>query len=515
MGSTGCPTEAELLDFLDGRLTGEPLSRVDAHLDACQACRAVVSEVAHALAKTGQDGRGEGGPVAAAFEPDRLVAGRYRVVRFLGRGGMGEVYEVEDGALHERVALKTVISVATDDARALERLKREVQLARKVTHPNVCRIFDVGFHEQVPFLTMELLTGETLWQRLRRGPMSAAEALPIVEQLAAALDAAHRAGVIHQDFKSDNVMLLPGRTVVTDFGLARAAIGPGGDQPRAGSGVVGTLNYAAPEQLAGGEVTERVDLYALGVVLFEMVTGALPFLWSTPRAALERPGQPKTPPLASLAPELAAAWGETIERCLARDPAARPATAGEVAARLRATPGRRAVGRIAAAFAVAALASGLAVAGWQRARSPASPSLRAVTVPPSPPPPQSPPPSRLEPARAIAAVGTLVLSIDADNARVELDGRVVASSARAVRLELEAERPHALVISAPGRRPFRRDVTAASGAVVEVAAHLPPRAVATGSPRAKAAGARRDGGARPAAPEDDDEAAIDPYGAVR
>src|SRR5688500_2443950 len=147
-----------------------------------------------------------------AFSPGDRIAKRYRVVRFLARGGMGEVYEVEDRELRERVALKTVRGDVSRDHLAIERFRREIQLARKVTHPNVCRIFDVAFHGGVIFLTMELLEGETLAQRLRRaGPMSTEEALPVARQIAEALHAAHQAGIVHRDLKPGNVVLSEAR----------------------------------------------------------------------------------------------------------------------------------------------------------------------------------------------------------------------------------------------------------------------------------------------------------------
>ena len=172
--------------------------------------------------------------IAAAFAPGQVLADRYRIVRFIAQGGMGEVYEAEDRELGERVALKTIRPEVAGQEGTLERFKREVQLARKVTHPNVCRLFDLGVHRiggpdgetiEVRYLTMELLEGETLAQRIKRvGRMSTAQALPVVRQMAAALGTAHDAGIVHRDFKSSNVMLVAGRegerAVVTDFGLA-------------------------------------------------------------------------------------------------------------------------------------------------------------------------------------------------------------------------------------------------------------------------------------------------------
>jgi eukaryotic-like serine/threonine-protein kinase len=170
----------------------------------------------------------------ASFRPGQLVAERFRIVRFVARGGMGELYEADDLRLRERVALKAIRSNIAGDPAAMGRFERELRLARKVTHPNVCRIFDIevaepaeaGGQKPVVFLSMELLSGETLSERLKRaGRFSEAEALPLVRQMAAALSAAHEAGVIHRDFKSQNVMLCGSgerlRAVVTDFGLAQ------------------------------------------------------------------------------------------------------------------------------------------------------------------------------------------------------------------------------------------------------------------------------------------------------
>lgn len=173
-------------------------------------------------------------PVGLTFLPDQIVAERFQVLRFIAEGGMGEVYEAFDQELQERVALKTIRLTMATDEEAESRFMREIQLARRVTRPNVCRIYDVfrhkvesgNFEGEVRFLTMELLAGETLGKRIRRvGRMSVQQVQPIAEQVASALSAAHDAGIIHRDLKPDNVMLVPWkksvRAVVTDFGLAR------------------------------------------------------------------------------------------------------------------------------------------------------------------------------------------------------------------------------------------------------------------------------------------------------
>ncbi|HJX28846.1 MAG TPA: protein kinase, partial [Thermoanaerobaculia bacterium] len=279
-----------------------------------------------------------------AFAAGALLAGRYRIVRFIARGGMGDVYEVDDLELQERVALKTIRPEVARDETAIERFRREIQLARKVTHPNVCRIFDLSHHRgedprgAVIFLTMELLSGETLAERLRRtGPLPPDLALPIVRQIAEALQAAHQAGVVHRDLKPGNVILAEGRggirAVVTDFGLARREKrleDPRGAELTGATGVVGTPAYLAPEQIEGKESTPAVDIYALGIVLYEMLTGRVPFLGDTALlTAVKRLQEPPPSPRVHV-PGLARHWEAAILRCLARDPADRFATAPEL-----------------------------------------------------------------------------------------------------------------------------------------------------------------------------------------
>jgi tetratricopeptide (TPR) repeat protein/tRNA A-37 threonylcarbamoyl transferase component Bud32 len=287
------------------------------------------------------------------FAPAAIVAGRYRVVRFLAQGGMGEVYEVDDLELRERVALKTVRPEVAGDSLAVERFRREIQMARKVTHPNVCRIFDVSYHRSAGagtgldgiLLTMELLTGETLAQRLRNGgPLPTSEALPIARQICLGLEAAHQVGVIHRDLKPGNVVLVPARggvrAVVTDFGLARLESGHDPGAPTlttAGGGLVGTPAYLAPEQLEGGEITTAVDVYALGIVLYEMATGTVPFVGDSLLAtAVKRLKEAPVSPRVH-APNLDRRWEAAILRCLEREPGARYASPLEVIATLTGT----------------------------------------------------------------------------------------------------------------------------------------------------------------------------------
>ena len=297
------------------------------------------------------------------FWPGEVVASRFRIVRFLAKGGMGELYEAEDLELHERIALKTILSRIADE-RSIQMFKREVHLARQVTQPNVCRIFDVFRHRpqaaagaegdaaEVVVLAMEFLNGETLADRLlREGRLTIAEALPLARQMASGLTAAHRAGVVHRDFKSLNVMLVkPGspdgelRAVITDFGLAKrnseddrsnlsVSLNDAGE-------ISGTPAYMSPEQVEGGAVTPATDVYAMGVVLFEMVTGARPFVADTPlKIAVKRLQEP-APSARIHVPDLDARWDAVIRRCLARQPADRFASPDEAVAALSDTSSR-------------------------------------------------------------------------------------------------------------------------------------------------------------------------------
>jgi eukaryotic-like serine/threonine-protein kinase len=324
------------------------------------------------------------------FAAGQIVADRFRIVRFIASGGMGELYEAEDRELHEHVALKTIRPDIAQDATVIARFKREAFLARRVTHPNICRIFDLFRHQpagpgpSVTFVTMELLAGETLADRLRRGRLSADEALPLVTQMAAALDAAHQAGVVHRDFKSNNVMLVPQpdgvpRVVVTDFGLAvrpeDGASGAHARQTMTGQ-ILGTPDYMAPEQVQGGDLTPATDVYALGLVMYEMVTGRRPFAASTPlAAAVRRLSEPPRPP-GELVPDLDESWEATILRCLERLPGDRFPRAGDVVKELAApAPPRFLPNRARIAMGVTLLAVVMASLGallWRAPRVPPS-----------------------------------------------------------------------------------------------------------------------------------------------
>ncbi len=262
--------------------------------------------------------------------PNELLAGRFRIVRFIASGGMGEVYEAKDEELQEQVAVKVIRREILAQPDTLGRFKREVHLARKVTHPNICRIFDLFRHrpstsEEIVFISMELLHGMTLEERLKKdGPLNVTEAIPVVAQMASALSAAHAIGIIHRDFKPGNVVLegMAGkwRAVITDFGLALRSLPSETCTVSTGQGLLGTPAYMSPEQLEGRPATKLSDIYALGLVIYEMVSGVKPFQGDTPiLAALKRLTDPPPSPQ-KFQKELTAVWESVILRCLERDP---------------------------------------------------------------------------------------------------------------------------------------------------------------------------------------------------
>jgi serine/threonine-protein kinase len=276
------------------------------------------------------------GPEAATSEPlsEPLFAGRYALVKLLGRGGMGTVYQARDVLVGDVVALKKLELGKDAGPDAIERFRREVRLARRIAHPCVARTHDLGTHEGQPFLTMEYVEGEDLRALLaRERGLPAARAARIALAVAEGLAAAHAAGVVHRDLKPANILLEPGgRVVLTDFGIARAVVAEASS--RTLGGVVGTPLYMAPEQVSGEPVDARADLYAVGLLLYELLTGELPFSGDSPwAAALARLRQ--APPDPRQRANVPAPLAELALRCLARAPEDRPATALEVASSLR------------------------------------------------------------------------------------------------------------------------------------------------------------------------------------
>ena len=261
------------------------------------------------------------------FPPGTVLGGRYRVIGRLGRGGMGEVYRADDLKLGQPVALKFLPPDVDRDPARLTQLHTEVRMARQVSHPNVCRVYDIDEIDGHTFLSMEYVDGEDLASLLRRiGHFPQERGLELARQICAGLASAHERGVVHRDLKPANVMLdSAGRVRITDFGLA----GLTGEALRAG-----TPAYMAPEQLAGGEVTARSDIYALGLVLYELFTGKRAIEGTTLAELINRRAHGEMVPPSAITRDLNPDVDRAIMRCLAPDPAQRPSSSLSVSAAL-------------------------------------------------------------------------------------------------------------------------------------------------------------------------------------
>jgi serine/threonine protein kinase len=275
---------------------------------------------------------------SSAESVDRLgqvFAGRYRVEALIGAGGMGQVFRARDTRAHRDLALKVLHPAGEDESDRTERFKREIGILSRLKHEGIPAIVDFGLHETELFFVSELVEGTDLKTEIkRRGPWLPADAAATTARVAAALAAAHALGVVHRDVKPSNIMIgRDGAVKLLDFGLAR---GVGIDMTtltRTGT-IVGTPSYMSPEQFDTHGVDERSDIYSLGVVLFEMLTGKLPFTGETPVAvAIKHKIEAARPPRA-LRPDLPAWLDRVVVRCLEKDPARRFATAAEMSAEL-------------------------------------------------------------------------------------------------------------------------------------------------------------------------------------
>jgi serine/threonine protein kinase len=477
----GCLGDDSVVRFHLGRLDSPALTSIERHVDGCATCALLIMPSGSQPAARRFHG-------AHALSSGDVVGGRYRIERLLGGGGMGEVYAAFDEQLGERVALKTVRATIADDARAIARLKSEVQLARRVTHPNVCRIYDLGTHapasdpgKQLAFLTMELLPGRTLADEIRhRGPFPDETASRVLRQLVAGLAAAHKAGVIHKDFKSDNVILVsaasgnnpfPGdaRVVITDFGLAATEESMAADDRR--FEFSGTPGYIAPERLRGAPATAASDVYSLGVVLLDMLEGRVP----------------AGPPSPEVAPTAASSAGlrAVVARCCDGAPAARPTIAALAAllTRVEQQPRRRSLRAASLVGAAALVATTIGLSLRRAPALPARPAPSVVAAVPTAPAPETAAPAVL-PERPSAPD----------------DPEPAARPSRRV--------------PAPRRRPAPAELTAA--VLSAELGDAPPRRPAREQPSVPAAAERQDEPIRTlAAPSAPDDAVIDPFAARR
>ena len=306
---------------------------------ACHGDPALLHEVERMLdAESGNDRLLDRMPPAAPvpsqdhqFRTGDVFARRFRIVSVVGRGGMGEVYRAEDLTLGQSVALKFLPAAARGNLNRLARFYDEVRLARQITHPNICRVYDIGEADGQTYLSMEYIDGEDLGSLLRRiGRLPVDKAIEFSRKLCAGLASAHRKGVLHRDLKPGNIMIdSHGEVRITDFGLAAVAGQLDGNEVRNG-----TPAYMAPEQLAGREVTAQSDLYALGLVLYEMFTGKAPFQAETFAEFLRLRQENRVTNPSTLVPDMDPAVQRAILRCLDPEPKKRPASALAMAAAL-------------------------------------------------------------------------------------------------------------------------------------------------------------------------------------
>ena len=336
--------------------------------------------------------------------------GPYEILGPIGAGGMGEVYRARDTRLERTVAVKVLPESLKNNPDLQQRLEREAKTISSLSHPNICTLYDIGRQEGVSFLVMEYLEGETLDQRLSRGPLPAEQVLRIAVEIAEALEKAHRQGIIHRDLKPGNVMLTKAGAKLMDFGLAKLSAGPTPMAAALGEltaeykkltsegSIVGTFQYMAPEQLEGHEADARTDLFALGVVIYETLTGKPAFSGRTKASLIASILSSEPPAISTLQPMTPPALDRVVKRCLAKDPDERWQSAGDLAAELRwiAEGGSQAgipapvvkrrklreqVGWLAAAAAVLLAAGGYWLAYQQYSRSYSKPIRSSLDAP--------------------------------------------------------------------------------------------------------------------------------------
>ena len=329
---------------------------------------------------------------AAILEVGTVLGGRFEILEILGVGGMGAVYKAHDRDIGRIIALKCIRPELADHPEIIQRFKQELLLARQVAHRNIIRIFDVRESGGLKFITMEHVVGRDLRSILsERGKLPPSEALDIIQQVCAGLAAAHAEGVLHRDLKPSNIMLdQQGRVVVMDFGLARTLSGEGMTQTGA---VLGTMEYMSPEQAKAEDLDARSDLYTVGLIFYELLTGKMPFQAASATASLLKRTQQAAIPAADIDPEVSRPVSAIVSKCLEREPSQRYQNFLELIAELDVVQGKRPVSTVIvappqatpwkrmSAVAVALVIS--AVAGtfwWTRSRPTAPETHKAVTV---------------------------------------------------------------------------------------------------------------------------------------
>src|SRR5260221_3966687 len=266
--------------------------------------------------------------------PNGTRLGRYEILAPIGAGGMGEVYRAKDTRLDRVVAVKVLPAHLSSHPELKQRLEREARAVSSLSHPHICTLFDVGHHDGVDYLVMEHLEGETLAERLKRGPLPYPELMRASIEIAGALDRAHRSGIVHRDLKPGNVMMTKSGTKLLDFGLAKGmepasapsnlTASPTLTSPLTAQGsIVGTFQYMAPEQLEGKEADARSDLFALGAVIYEMATGRKAFEADSKASLIAKILTSQPPPMMTIEPVTPPELDRVVQRCLAKKPEAR------------------------------------------------------------------------------------------------------------------------------------------------------------------------------------------------
>src|SRR6266436_5215066 len=273
--------------------------------------------------------------------------GPYEILTSIGAGGMGEVYRARDTRLDRIVAIKVLPTHLADRSELRERFEREARTIASLNHPHICTLHDIGKQDGIDFLVMEYLEGETLAQRLVKGPLPLEQVLQYAVEISDALDKAHRKGVTHRDLKPGNIMLTKTGTKLLDFGLAKLKqeVAPANAQlselptandPLTAQGtIIGTLQYMAPEQLEGREVDARTDIFAFGAVVYEMATGKKAFEGKSQASLIAKILETDPPPISSLQPMTPPSLDRVVRKCLAKEPEKRWQAASDVCDELK------------------------------------------------------------------------------------------------------------------------------------------------------------------------------------